>query len=45
MAAVTGREGGSYLHQDDCSDTLRVFGSSQQRFMKEKSSEQPDRLF
>lgn len=37
LAAVTGRDMGSYPHQKDCSGILKVFGSSQHRFMKGKS--------
>lgn len=29
---------GSHPHQKDCNGTLKVFGSSQRRFMKGKSS-------
>lgn len=38
MAAVKGRDTGSHPHQEDCNGTLKVFGSSQRRFMKGKSS-------
>lgn len=34
VAAVTGRDMGSYQHQKDYDSTPKVFGSSQHRFMK-----------
>lgn len=37
VAAVISRDMGSYPPQDDCNDTLNMFGSSQHRFMKGKS--------